>query len=171
MPFRRYINRRMKWERPTQALPAIEFVISQTAGTPSSSFSGGVGYQFIVGASPITVTQLGRWVVAGNNLTHLMTLVNNLGTTLASVVVDTAGATSNTYLYGSISPYVLSAGGTYAILSNELSGGDQWLDNCTNFVTTSVATLDKYAYFPQGGSYTVVGNSSQLPGPVNFKYM
>ncbi len=46
------------------------FVTGVTLSSLRNNFSGWIGFRFAVGGAPITVTQLGRWVVNGNNGNH-----------------------------------------------------------------------------------------------------
>ena len=54
--------------------------------------STNVGFQVVIGASDITVTQLGRWVVSGNSQSHTLYVFNNSCSVVASVAVNTSGA-------------------------------------------------------------------------------
>jgi hypothetical protein len=58
----------------TVSAQGTSFVTNQTLGTLRNNFTGNVGYKFTVGTSPVTVTQFGRWVVAGNSGAHTLTV-------------------------------------------------------------------------------------------------
>lgn len=51
------------------------FVDSTTLGTARNDFSGWVGFKVTIGAHPITVTSLGRWVASGNTQAHTVKIV------------------------------------------------------------------------------------------------
>ncbi|MBL9212134.1 MAG: S8 family serine peptidase, partial [Opitutaceae bacterium] len=54
---------------------ATAFVTSHVAGTIRNNYSGWVGMQLTIGASPVTVTELGRIMASGNSGTHTVKLV------------------------------------------------------------------------------------------------
>src|SRR4051812_29003657 len=101
-----------------QTLPTgTGFVTSQTLGTLHSDFTGYAGMQVVVGASPITVTALGRMMVSGNTGTHTVKLVkasDGSDVTGGSVTISMSGGTAGQYRYATLaSPVTLSAGATY----------------------------------------------------------
>jgi hypothetical protein len=78
------------------APPTANFVTSVTPGTIlRNDIGGAVGVQITVGAQPITVTALGRYVVAGNSQKHTMTIVDVFATdhVLGTAIVDTSTGT------------------------------------------------------------------------------
>jgi len=150
------------------------FITGQTLGTLRNDVSNWVGCRFAVGASAITVKELGRWVVAGNSGTHAIKLVNQAtGVDVAggSVTANTAGAPAGAFVYATLSsPVTLSANTTYYLVSQETAGGDQWYGADTTVTTTSVGSMNKAARF-DGTSWFVSGNlTSNTYGPSNFKY-
>jgi hypothetical protein len=120
------------------------FVTGETLSDTANSYTGWVGYEFTVGNSPITVNQLGRWVVSGNTGTHPVELVQaSDGTVLGSVSVNTSGATAGAFDYVNLSSSInLSANTSYYILSQETSGGDKYYSAGTLLTTTSDATIN-----------------------------
>lgn len=108
------------------------FLIGQSLSNGTrNNFTGTVGFQFTVGASNLNVTQLGRWVVSGNSLTHDITIYDvAAATVIGTVTVNTSGAPAAAYLYGNLSSAVtLVAGKSYGIESSEVNGGDLWFEN------------------------------------------
>src|SRR5260221_6631545 len=95
---RRCIRRKYKW--PT----ATTFVTNVTTGTLRNNHPGWVGFQLAIGSSPITVSELGRYVVSGNTGTHTLKIVRTDGTDVAgtSVSVATAGATAGQFKYAAL---------------------------------------------------------------------
>src|SRR6478609_5163096 len=88
-----------------------QFVSSVSGGTARNDFTGQLGYSFTVGASPITVNQLSRYIVSGNSGSHTVYIYGNPGTTIdliAQVSINTSGATASTFKSVSITPVVLS---------------------------------------------------------------
>ena len=169
---------------PTTTTPATTTVAPAAGGTPlvtsftqthlRRDFSGWVGMQLRVGASPLRVTALGRWVVAGSTGTHVVKLVDAAsGSDVAgaSVTVVTAGAATSSFRFVALpEPVTLRAGAAYYLVSEETAGGDSWYDYDTGVVTTGAATVPGAVYrLPAGGSGWVVGGSGgNAYGPPNL---
>ena len=70
------------------ASAVVDFV---TAVSPSSTlrndYTGWAGLRFTVGPAPVTVTELGRWVLSGNSQDHTVKVVDMNG-------IDVPGASS-----------------------------------------------------------------------------
>jgi hypothetical protein len=146
------------------------FITSQSLGAAISTFTGCIGFQFTVGASNITVTDLGRWVIAGNSASHVLTLQNIDGTPVSSVSVNTSGAPTAQYLYGSVTPAVLTSGVSYWLGSAEVTSTDEFSD-LTTVTVNSAATLDGYTYNVSGcPNNPVAPIAGAVYVPVNFKY-
>src|SRR5947208_2361239 len=130
--------------------------------------------QIFGGATPITVTALGRLAAPGNGANHLVKLVDaSDGTDVAggSVSVSFSGATAGQFRYANLaSPVVLSAGAAYYVLSKESSGGDAWYYNDTTVKTTSIATEISGVWGYGPGQWYLNGGLGQSYGPVDFKY-
>ncbi|MBV8904168.1 MAG: hypothetical protein JOZ22_11090 [Acidobacteriia bacterium] len=126
-----------------------------------------------IGGSPITVSALGRIVVAGNSASHAIKLVNASGSDVAggSATVITAGATPGNFVYASLAnPVVLNANTVYYVVSQEAQGGDTWYDWDTTLQTASAATLSG-AVWAASNSYTLVaGSAGHSYVPVDFKF-
>ena len=125
------------------------FVTGQTLGTLENNFTGSEGYEFTVGSSPITVTSLGRWVVAGNTGSHVVKLSTSSGDVAGgSVTINTSGVTAGQYCYANLAkPVTLSANATYYIVSHEVNGGDQWYHYYSTTLThSSIATIPAPVY-------------------------
>ncbi|MBV8730114.1 MAG: immunoglobulin domain-containing protein [Acidobacteriia bacterium] len=149
------------------------YVISANLGTLRSDFTGWVGMAVTIGGSPITVSALGRIVVAGNSASHAIKLVNASGSDVAggSATVITAGATPGNFVYASLAnPVVLNANTVYYVVSQEAQGGDTWYDWDTTLQTASAATLSG-AVWAASNSYTLVaGSAGHSYVPVDFKF-
>jgi hypothetical protein len=153
---------------------STEWVTGQTLGTLRNDVSNWVGCRLKVGASPVTVTDLGRWVVAGNSSTHAVKLVNLVdGTNVpgGSVTIDTSSAPAGAFDYAALAqPVTLSANTLYYLVSQETAAGDRWYNYDTTVTTTSVASMNKAARF-DGTSWFVSGTSNQQTyGPCGFRY-
>lgn len=152
----------------------VPFVTDQTIGTLRNNFTGRVGMRILVGSLPLTVTALGRWVVAGNSGSHALEILNNTTwTQVATVTVNTAGAPAGDYLYGILgAPVVLSAGTSYLVVSAETNGGDQFYNSNTTITFAPDATVP-FPTFSSGASFsddTATGGVNKSFGPVNFRY-
>jgi predicted outer membrane repeat protein len=144
----------------------------ETLGTLRSDFSGWVGAQVTVGSSNLTVTQLGRMMVAGNTGTHTVKLVDTAtGQDVASVDVSMAGGTPGQFQYATLSsPVTLLAGHTYYLVSQEVAGGDQWYDWDSSVTTTSAASVGP-VWSSDGSTWNPFAPASGNEyGPVDLKY-
>lgn len=144
------------------------FITGQTLGSLRNDYGGLVGIKITVGASDISVKELGRWVVSGNSASHTIYILNSSGTTVTSVNLATSGATAGAFKYASLTPVTLTAGGVYFILSGETSGGDQWYNSNTTVTSTAVATVNNGAYTSSPGFVPALDGTAF--GPVSFKY-
>src|SRR3989338_7962199 len=141
-----------------------------------NNFSGWVGFQFKVGSAPLTVSQLGRYVVSGSSRPHAVKLVNGNGTDVSggSVTVNTAPVPAGTYAYTSLpQPITLQANATYILVSQELENGDLWYNYPNNQVTfTSAATFISPAWASNNTTeYNFPNAGAQTFGPVNLVYI
>ncbi|MFA7342760.1 MAG: hypothetical protein WC003_00515 [Terrimicrobiaceae bacterium] len=122
------------------------FVTGQTLGGLRNNYTASLGFKFTVGSSPITVTELGRWVVSGNTQTHTVKLVlasSGADVSGGSVSVATAGAPAGQFKYAALAaPVTLSANTAYYVVSRETNGGDQWCNPGPLTYNTSVATMN-----------------------------
>lgn len=156
------------------ASSGTSFVTGTTLSTLRSDITGFLGMRFQVGASPVTVTSLGRIFAPGNTATHVVKLVNaatGVDVPGGSVSINMAGGTAGQFKYGTLAaPVVLSAGAAYYLASEETSGGDQWHTWNTTVVTTAVASVTSGIKNVGGGGWVVQGAAGQTFVPVNFRY-
>jgi hypothetical protein len=143
-------------------------------GTLRNNSTAFIGMRITVGGSAISVTQLGRYMVAGNSGTHTLKIIRasdgaELGS--ASVNMGTGTADSLGFKYATLSsPVTLAANTAYYIVSGETAGGDQWRDNInTTLTTTTAATLNGSVY-QDGSSWAQNGVAGESYVPLNFKY-
>jgi hypothetical protein len=139
-----------------------------------NDYSGWVGMQILVGANPLTVSELGRIVVSGNIGSHTVKLVrasDGLDVAGGEIAIATAGGTPGEFKFAALaSPVTLNANTTYFVLSQETFGGDIWYDNNTSVVTTAVAT-DNAAVWGTGlGDWHPIPLANKSYVPVSFKY-
>ena len=149
------------------------FLTSQTLGPVRNNYTGLVGMEFTVSATPLSVTSLGRYVAPGDTGTHTVKLVQANGADVpgGSVTVNTAAGTPGLYAYANLaSPVALSANTTYYLVSQETAGGDSWYD-LGPVTSTSVAQVVGPVYSNGGGNLvTVSGLPNYSYVPVSFTY-
>ncbi len=152
--------------------PTTAFVTGETTlGPLRNDYASPVGFYILVGSAPITVTDLGRWVVAGNSRQHAVSIYDSTCKSLGSVTVNTSGAPSGAFIYASLSsPVVLAAGQHYYVMSTEAVGGDQWYDYETVLTTTTAATVMNIAYIDATGACNAGASSGHSYGFPSFKY-
>jgi len=157
----------------TYAPAPVPFATGQTlSSTLRNNAPGWLGTQITVGANPIAIRSLGRWVVAGNSASHVVKLVNaanNQTVPGGSVTIDTAGAPVGFKYVDLAAPVTLAANTAYNLVSQEVSGGDQWYEGNTALTfDSSVASL-RTIYSGNGVNWTLYNQNCSY-GPVNFKY-
>ena len=124
---------------------------------------------------PMTVTDLGRWVVSGNSASHAVKLVNADGTDVSNggATVRTAGMTAGRFAYAPLAaPVTLSAYTSYFVVSQEAVGGDQWYDYANTPITLTAAGGALAISAPNGSTaYTLASNGAgKTFGPVNLEF-
>jgi hypothetical protein len=158
----------------TYTPPPAEFVTGQTlSATIRNNYNGWLGMKFTVGANPLTIQGLGRWVIAGNTGNHTLKLV--VDSTKADVpggsaVVSTSGAPAG-FKYASLAaPVTLAANTAYYLVSQESSGGDQFYQGDTTLTTTGAATMNLAVWSGNGTSYGTAYTAGSCYVPVSFTY-
>jgi hypothetical protein len=156
--------------------PTSNYAISANLGLLQNNFSGYVGMNIVVGASPLTVMALGRMVADGNDGTHTLKLVNaSDGTDVPGGTVSLAigGGAAGQFQYTNLaSPVTLAAGARFYVVSLESLGGDYWYhDSYTTLTTTAAATHNGAIYGWVPGQWYQSGSASNHTfGPVDFTY-
>lgn len=151
----------------------IPFITGLTIVGTRNNFDGLVGFRFTVGASPITITDLGRMRFTGNANSHTVAIYRNSDQVLmATASVDVSSGTVGQFNYTSITPVVLAAGVAYNIGSNEVSGGDIWGDDNMSGITTEADATITHSVFqviaPGNFQNNATGVRSYVPP--NFKF-
>jgi hypothetical protein len=156
------------------ANPSPLFVTGWGLNSPvlRNDYSGWVGMALTVGSSPLTVSSLGRICAAGNSMTHVVKIVNAAtggDVAGASVTLNLAGCTAGQFVYGTVNPTVLPAGGSYYVVSQEFYLGDRWYDSGT-ISTTLAAAVNSGIYYANTGIWVPYGPANSSYVPVNFQY-
>ncbi len=115
-----------------------------------NNFDTRIGTAFTVGSKDIYVTELGRFFWNGNTQEHYVCIVDAATgkEVINSGIFVPAGGTHGEYTWGKLAnPVKLEAGKSYYIVSNELNGGDTWLEGGSSFTGTEGVTLTGSAYW------------------------
>jgi len=168
-PGNSYVPTGFTYYNSTSALP---FVSGQTLSTTfRNNVSGWVGMKITVGAYPIIISQLGRWVMSGNSGTHTVKLVNaTTGVDIpgGSCSVATSGAPVGFNYTALVAPITLAANTAYYLISQETNGGDWWYEaNTALTFNTSLATIQS-VYTSDNINWWLYYNSCSY-GPVSFQ--
>jgi hypothetical protein len=151
------------------------FVVSKVLGTLRNNFGGWAGMKLTVGATGLTVTELGRIFINGNSGVHTVKLVrasDQADVPNGSVAITMSGGTPGQFKYGTLSsPVTLAANTMYYLASEEVAGGDQWYDVANTTVTTaSVGSCNGGVYLGSSYPWKVVTSANHTYVPVDFKY-
>ena len=138
------------------------------------AFTGLVGVQIQVGASPVTVRTLGRLVAPGNGKSHAMTILDTSNNVIGTATIS-AGGTEGTFVYTALDggPATLTAGTTYFVVSAEdnTNGGDSFWDVDSTVNTTSVAAIAAAVTKVTGATtFSQGAGANHDPGPLDFQY-
>ncbi|MDX2108631.1 MAG: PA14 domain-containing protein [Verrucomicrobiota bacterium] len=151
-------------------------VTGQTFGA-SSTAQRSVGFKFTVGASPIYVYQLGRYVIAKGG-TRTLHLYNAAGSNLVTTTnLDTSNKPLGQYAYltpqladwpfNQNNPVVLAANTTYYLICDE--NGNSYYDGTTAVTAGPGITIDGAVTYANS-TFTVDRAGSYSYGPLNFIY-
>lgn len=155
------------------SVPTYEWLTNYTTFTPRNDFSGWVGC-FFTPVSNITLTHLGRWVVAGNSAAHTVKILVNGDVAIASVSVTTSGAAAGQVKYVEIAPVTLTGGQQYVLASEELALGDQWYEvGAANSarVRWDKATANDAVFSVLGTTFSgTLSGTNAIYVPVSFKF-
>ena len=154
---------------------ATAFVTSFTPTIARRDFSGWVGSTLSLGGTDLSVSALGRWVVAGNSAAHTVKVVDaGTGADVpgASVSVATSGAAGIFRFMNLSSPVTLHANTSYYLVTQEVAGGDTWYDYDTRLETTTAGVDTGAVWSIAGGpgNWNPGGSPGNGYGPANFLY-
>lgn len=106
---------------------------------------GWAGMKFTVGASPLTISQLGRYAISTNTQTHQIRIFDaTTGADVAKTIVDCAGQTG--FVYGNIigGNVTLSANTSYYLLTDNYSNQDYlYAGTDTTITATAGITINE----------------------------
>src|SRR5262249_5101415 len=128
-----------------------------------------------VGSSPLRVTALARMCIAGNNRTHTVKLVSantKLDVPGGSTSINMTGCVPGQSVYAGLpSPLTLTPLANYYLVSEESSGGDQWLDLGPVALGPGAASVG--AVYFNGVNWIVSGpgGTSYVPPSMQFEVL
>ena len=128
-----------------------------------------LGVTFRTGATPIKVTQLGRFKISGNTGTHTVAIfdLTDMSAPLCTASVDVSSATDNSFAYGTVDrQVVLSPNTKYAIYSLEETNGDLWYNSFRNVSERpfDINFINWTYYFNDGNAPTMGDESVDTSG-------
>ncbi|MDX2110512.1 MAG: chitobiase/beta-hexosaminidase C-terminal domain-containing protein [Verrucomicrobiota bacterium] len=151
-------------------------VSAATPGASTTALTNYVGQKLTVGATAITVYELGRWVISGNNKSHNLRIARaSDGKEVTAASVSTSGATAGAFVYGKCVPVTLQANTVYYLLSEEASAADA-VGDATGSVTTNgayavtVPATATYNSTTKLFTFTDGAGAGKSYGPVALKY-
>lgn len=149
--------------------------VTLSTSAPRNNANTWRGMKITIGAQPLTLHELARWVLSGNTGAHTVKIVDaatSLDVPGATAVVDTAGAAVG-FRYAALAyPVTLAANTSYFVVSQEFSGGDTWYEgNCVVTHNATVARVDQSVWSNSDGTvYTLNNSAGNSYIPVNFRY-
>jgi hypothetical protein len=152
------------------------FLKTFTVGDQRQDFTGSVGFVATNGASQITITQLGVYVIAGGTQTHTLTLSNFLcTTTLATATINFTGLSGWQYVTIIPTPpltgVAIGPANQFKLWMDVTLNGDLWAGSFSTFTSYTDATINSDAYdtpvIKCPGLFATIG---AILGGLNFKY-
>jgi len=148
-----------------------DFILTQNLGS-NVDVNDQRGFKFTVGATPITVTEVGLWVLGPPgqySATISVDIYEADGTLIASNGVPTDGAIDQ-YVFVSIAPVNLSANTSYFCMTGALGFNTIKDQNTTATSLAPVATIVDAAN-GSAPTFSLDGaGANHLYGPVNFRW-
>ena len=147
----------------------------EALGTPTGGAGGWFGYSFTVGNAPLTVYDLGRWVVAGDTGTHTVALVDPEpavgGQVLGTASINTNGRPSGQFAYAAMSGSVVLAAESFLLPPRRRAGrrGSASTAMTPTLTPTSDITINSSEYATKFGTFSA-GTAGDSYGPVNSRY-
>ena len=160
---------------PPPPLIGTPFVTSVISGNLRNNFTGWVGMSVQVGTSPLVVSTVGRFYLAGNNQPHTLKWV--LALTGKDVpggsVTFTPTGVSGQFSYATLASSITLLPNTlYYLVSHEQAGGDLWYDLNTQLTSTADGSLHGgiWSSDTTPPSWGPTGASNNTYVPVDFRY-
>lgn len=133
-----------------------------TKGADRNNFSGFLGIQFTATNSG-SVSSLGVCAATGNTGNLTVYLLNSSSVVLGSVAINLTGSTAGTFYYGSITPAAITAGASYRIVAQAVSGTNfNDVASCT--VNNATGVTGVFNSGPVTAGYSTFGSGSMYFG-------
>jgi prepilin-type N-terminal cleavage/methylation domain-containing protein len=159
---------------PTWGMVEKEILTSfTTTSAKRTDYGGTLGFEFTVGANPLTVSALGRLFITGNSGAHTLGIVRSSDKAIIAQATVTAAGTNNQHQWVTLpTPVTLAANTNYGMLVQETGGGDQWYESSAIAPTPAITVLGaRYANnFPTVGNLNPGGGANSAYAHPSFKY-
>jgi hypothetical protein len=160
-----------------QPQPMVDFAVDPANPPPvRNDYTGWVG-TIIQPVANVRVTELGRWRSPMNDQNHQVKIVDAQdGTDVpgAIVIVSLVNQPDNAFVFAPVPSAIALAGGhSYYLLTQEVTGGDTFLDYTTTTVVPTADVLIQGAVYgnPPADPFTQPPPAGgNCYGPVNAKY-
>lgn len=170
----RFVGCDIVWSIDEVPPQPLEFAKDPVLGTlRQADYSGFAGMAIDIGSKSLTVKTLERWCIAGSTGDHRLQIIDaDTGVQIlgSTVLVSLAGRQDGFVSAKLTSVITLTAGKRFYVVSEEVTGGDQFFDNDTVLTTRSDATVVSPVYFDSTTQQWVFMGQGSSYGPVNFSY-
>ncbi|MHB1484853.1 MAG: discoidin domain-containing protein [Saccharofermentanales bacterium] len=162
-------------ELPKSSDPYSSALSAVTLGTlQNTKATNNYGMKITVGATPITVSSVGRKYCADNTgyaVTYIIrasdnvTIASNYTFINATAYLDSLGISQRSLN----SPVTLAANTAYYIVALETNGGNKWYSNDTSITPAAGFTVNGSAE-GSGTTWTIGGTANRCYGPMSFEF-
>jgi hypothetical protein len=142
----------------------------------SCCYQGWAGTMFTTGEEPLAVTHLGRWMIRGNQRTHILKIIDSrtkVDVPRSSVVLSLAGLSPERFHYVPLTqPVILQPKTSYYLVSSERSVDNQQelFFGHDSVITANIVTILKPVYW-KGSEWVEITYPNGSYGPLSFKYI
>eukprot|EP00047_Mylnosiga_fluctuans_P024630 m.165727 g.165727 ORF g.165727 m.165727 type:complete len:861 (+) comp9895_c0_seq4:1721-4303(+) len=148
----------------TQGPLGTLFASTSPADCTRNDFTGPVGAAFVVGASQVTLTHLGRF--APGSIPRNVAILTPDGAKIAQVTISGTTTDVTNFVYTQLdSPVRLAAGATYYLVSYETDKGGSFCDCSSGVSPSDAVTSVQSLYYYEGAWHT--GYDNHMYGPLN----
>jgi pimeloyl-ACP methyl ester carboxylesterase len=136
-----------------------------------NDFDGWCGMKFTTGDNPVTMVQLGRWIIEGNKFTHTVKLIHaTTGNDVegASVTINPSNGKPGDFKYANLpAPVILPPKTSFYLVSSEAGGKDSWYTVGKIVETEAMAHYDAPVCLGHSQASPIIHTDSCW-GAVNF---
>lgn len=149
---------------PSSAATPIVLTITNFGTVRNDGGGYYAGIRVVVGGSPINVTQIARYVSAGDSHIHNLCLAGT-GITDTIVSINTSGLSVGFNYVSLGGTFTLAAGNTYFVASQETTGQDHFYD-----LNTTVTSIPGATVYPTYSPDCVAADFNASLTPANGSY-